>query len=927
MAAEDYSKTLNLPQTEFPMRANLPQREGEYLKYWQDIDLYHEILKQNANKPKFILHDGPPYANGNIHLGHVLNKVLKDMICKFKSMDGYNAPYVPGWDTHGLPIEQKAIKELGINRHQVSKNEFRDKCKEFALGFVNTQREQFKRVGVRADWDNPYITLMPKYEAEQVKAFGEMCKKGYIYKGLKPVYWCMECETALAEAEIEYADHTSPSIYVKFPVKDGKGIVPEDAYFVIWTTTPWTIPANVGICLNEGFTYCLTEIAGSKLIVAKDLLEQFAKAIEAEDYQVLAEYQGKDLERIVCKHPLFDRDSLVILGDHVTLEAGTGCVHTAPGHGVDDFMVGKKYDLPVIAPVDDKGCFTEEAGPFAGLKTITDGNKAVLAALTEAGALLKTEHIRHQYPHCWRCKHPIIFRATEQWFASIDGFREKALEEIDKVKFIPAWGHDRIYNMVRDRGDWCISRQRSWGVPIPIFYCDKCGKDIINDETIKKTAELFGEYGSNIWYEKDADELVPEGFVCPECGHNHFRKEMDIMDVWFDSGSSSFGVLEQRPELDVPADLYLEGSDQHRGWFNSSLSISTAVRGYAPYRQVLTHGFLVDEKGRKMSKSLGNFVDPLETIEQMGADVLRLWVASADYRNDLAVSPGIMKQVGESYRKIRNTMRFLIGNTHDYDNNINRVAYKDLMEIDRLAEHKLQLLVEKVLEAYRNYEFHVVYHAIHKFCVVDMSASYLDIIKDRLYVECADDVKRRSAQTVMYDILQVLLRLITPILAFTSEEIYSFLPKDDNAPQSVQMLSMPRVKEEYKDDVLAAKWDTIFAVKEKVAKELEAARVAKTIGHSLDAAVTIYCDDDIYDICASLGDYLPYVLIVSQARLRKLSAKPNDITAEDGVAVSVEAAAGIKCARCWIYSETVGENENHPDLCHRCATVMEKINK
>ncbi|MBR7113689.1 MAG: isoleucine--tRNA ligase, partial [Firmicutes bacterium] len=648
---KDYGKTLNLPQTEFPMRGNLPQKEPEMLKKWQEMDIYRLVREKNAGRPTFILHDGPPYANGDIHIGHALNKILKDIIVKYKSMAGFDAPYVPGWDTHGLPIEQRAIKDLGLNRDKVSKVEFREKCRGFAEKYVGQQRESFKRLGVFGEWDNPYITLKPEYEAVQIAAFGEMAKKGCIYKGLKPVYWCPSCETALAEAEIEYQDHKSASIYVKFQVNDGKDKLPTDAYFVIWTTTPWTIPANVAICINPDFTYVMIDLEGTKLVMAKDLVAAFLADTGRKDmpYTVLAEFGGRELEYITCKHPLYDRDSLIILGSHVTLDAGTGCVHTAPGHGADDFIVGKNYDLPVLCPVDGKGRFTEEAPGLEGMDT-TAGGKVVAKMLEECGALIQLKMFGHQYPHCWRCHTPILFRATEQWFASIDSFRQTALDAIDGVQWIPSWGHDRIYNMIRDRGDWCISRQRTWGVPIPIFYCEDCGETVINDETIAHLQKLYREgkdglIGSNTWFGLGEEDLLPAGFTCPKCGGTHFRKETDTMDVWFDSGSSHFAVLEHWDGQRWPADLYLEGSDQHRGWFNSSLCISIANRGVAPYKAVLTHGFIVDDKGIKQSKSLGNTTDPLKVVEQMGADVLRLWVSSTDYRSDIACAPSILKQV------------------------------------------------------------------------------------------------------------------------------------------------------------------------------------------------------------------------------------------------------------------------------------------
>lgn len=923
----DYGKTLNLPQTEFPMRGNLPKREPEFLQFWEEIDLYQKVQQHNAGKPKYILHDGPPYANGNIHLGHTLNKVLKDIIVKFKSMTGYDAPYVPGWDTHGLPIEQRAIKDLGLNRHKVSTVEFRDKCAEYAMKYVNIQREQFKRLGVRGDWKNPYITLKPEYEAAQIGVFGEMAKRGYIYKGLKPVYWCADCETALAEAEVEYADKKSPSIYVKFKVKDGKGVLDADTYLVIWTTTPWTIPANVAISVHPEFSYALAQIGENKLLVAKELLDKFTKEIGAEDYQILKEFNGADLEYIVCEHPIINRDSIVILGEHVTLEAGTGCVHTAPGHGVEDFEVGRKYNLPVISPLNDSGVFTSDGAQFEGM-SYNEANKAVAQELEEKGALLKLSFIQHQYPHCWRCKDPILFRATEQWFASIDGFRQQALDEIDKVHWIPAWGRDRIYNMIHDRGDWCISRQRTWGVPIPIFYCKECGEEIINDETISHVQSLFKEHGSQIWFAKEADELVPAGLKCKKCDHTSFRKETDIMDVWFDSGSSHVAVMEEREDLAWPADLYLEGSDQHRGWFNSSLSTSVATRGKAPYKAVLTHGFVVDEKGRKMSKSQGNVVDPLKVIEQMGADVMRLWVASADYKGDLANSPGIMKQISEAYRKIRNTARFLLGNLDDYEPAQDKVAYEDLGELDKWALHKLQKLIDRVIKGYTNFDFHIVYHAIHKFCVVDMSAFYLDIVKDRLYTSNPKDHGRRAAQTVMFDVINALVRLITPVLAYTSEELWRYLPKEEDAPVSVQMTQMPEVNVAYINDELEAKWDKILDIREEVSKALELARQEKVIGHSLNAAVEIYADAELYEFLKQVEDQLATIFIVSSAELRLpevIAPETAHKAADLDLKIAVSAAAGEKCERCWIYSETVGADAEHPTLCERCTDVVKSI--
>lgn len=925
----DYSKTLNLPQTDFPMRGNLPQREPEILKRWQEIDLYNKVQEKNQGKPKYILHDGPPYANGHIHLGHTLNKVLKDMIVKYRTMSGYDSPYIPGWDTHGLPIEQQAIKQLGINRHQIDPVEFRKKCKDYALEFVNIQREEFQRLGVRGDWERPYLTLLPQYEATQIRVFGEMAKKGYIYKGMKPVYWCASCETALAEAEVEYADKTSPSIYVKFPVKDGKGLLPADAAVVIWTTTPWTLPANVAISLHPEFDYVLALVKGQKVLVAKELLEAFKKAVETEEAEILATYKGEQLEGVVCHHPFVERDSLVILGDHVTLEAGTGAVHTAPGHGEEDFLVGKKYNLPVLAPVDNKGKFTAEGGKFAG-QFILDANKTIVEELKEREALLGHSHIKHQYPHCWRCKQPIFFRATEQWFASVEGFRQEALKAIRSVKWVPEWGENRIYNMVEGRGDWCISRQRTWGVPIPIFYCNDCGKEIINEETIAHIQSLFKEHGSDIWFAKEANELVPPGLTCPHCGKGKdFRKETDIMDVWFDSGSSHLAVLDQPelwPELQWPADLYLEGSDQHRGWFNSSLSTSVAVTGKPPYKAVLTHGFLVDEKGRKMSKSLGNVVDPLKVINQMGADILRLWVSSADYRSDLSVSPNIIKQMTESYRKIRNTARFLLGNLYDFDPSKDKVAYEKLPELDRVALMELHKLIKRVLKAYENYEFHVVYHAIHNFCVVDLSAFYLDIIKDRLYTAPPASLERRAAQTVLYEALDALVRLLTPVLAFTTEEIYSHMPVVGERLASVQLLDMPEVNESYIDLDLEKKWDKIQEIRKEVLRSLEMARQSKVIGNSLEAKVELFVDGEVAALLQPMAEELTTLFIVSQVSLQPLKEAPAEATKAEELplAVLVVPATGGKCERCWMYHEAVGQDAEHTTLCPRCAGVVKE---
>jgi len=911
-----FNETLNLPVTEFPMRGGLPQKEPLMLEKMKEDDLYGKIREKRDGAPKYILHDGPPYANGNIHLGHALNKILKDIILKYKTLQGFDAPYTPGWDTHGLPIEQRAIKDFGLKRHEIDTLVFRDKCKEFALGFVDTQREQFKRLGVLADWDNPYVTLMPKFEEEQIRVFGTMAEKGYIYKGKKPVYWCPHCETSLAEAEIEYAEDKATSIYIKFPLHDGKGkLAGNDVYCVIWTTTPWTIPANMAICIHPELTYVTIKVNDERWLVGEDLIPGFTKACKIESYEILERFKGRDLEGLTFKHPLYDlhscydRDSVVILGEHVTTEAGTGCVHTAPGHGVDDFNVGMKYGLEVLCPVDNKGKMTKDAGPFEGL-FVDDCSVEVIKALAANGRLVGKESIRHQYPHCWRCKNPIIFRAAEQWFVSIDGFRKAALDAIDnEVKWIPGWGHDRIYNMIADRGDWCISRQRTWGVPIPIFYCKDCGEPIINKETIDRIATIFGEKGSNAWWEMTEEQLLPEGYKCPKCGGTHFKKESDIMDVWFDSGSSHYSVLRNWPKLTWPADLYLEGSDQHRGWFNSSLCTSVAMTGHAPYKACLTHGFLVDEQGRKQSKSLGNVVDPLKVCDQMGADILRLWVSSADYRNDLASSDSIMKQVSDTYRKIRNTVRYLLGNLSDFDATKDMVSYENMVEIDKFALDKLANLIEKYTEAFDNYEFHVAYHALHKFCTVDMSAFYLDIIKVRLYCDTKDGLERRSAQSAMWEILNAITILMAPVLSFTAEEIWQYLPSSKNQPYAM-LSDWPKAKDEWKNPDLAAKWDKLISFRDEALKPLEQARSEKLIGQSLEARIIIHANKDEYSWLSEYEGYIPELLIVSQAELYLDDTK--------ALTFEVVKASGTKCPRCWCYHE-----DNDPDgLCPRCQKVV-----
>lgn len=912
------------------MRAGLPEREPEFLKYWEENKIYEKKQELHAGHKKFVLHDGPPYANGKIHMGTALNKILKDIIMKYKYAQGFDTPYVPGWDTHGMPIEHAAIKNLGLNRHELDTLVLRKECHDYALKWIDEQRTDFKRLGVLGDWDHPYITMTHDYEAVQIHVFGEMAKKGYIYKGKKAVYWCPHCETALAEAEIEYGEEKSPAIFVKMPLVKDNGMLPEaaqgkPAYIVIWTTTPWTMPANVAIALHPDFEYAWVECEGEILFMAKEMLEAVGKVCKKDLSNIIGTCKGKDMEYAECRHPFetIDRKSLVVLADYVTLEAGTGCVHTAPGHGADDFETGVRYNLPIICPVDGSGKLTAEAGAdFAGM-FVFDANVPIIKYLAGLNRLFGKENIRHQYAHCWRCKNPIIYRATEQWFASVDGFREEALNAIaNDVQWIPSWGEARIHNMVADRHDWCISRQRVWGVPIPIFYCEDCNEHLVNDDTINAVADLFAKEGSDAWWAHSAEEILPQGTKCPKCGGTHFRKESDIMDVWFDSGSSHAAVCKTRPELAWPADMYLEGSDQHRGWFQSSLLTSVATEGKAPYRAVLTHGYVVDGEGRKMSKSVGNTVAPQEVIAQYGADIIRLWAASSDYKADIRISKEILKQLSEVYRKIRNTIRYILGNTNDFNYETDKVEFKDMLELDRWALMHMQLLKKEVSAAYESYDFHVLYHAIHNFCSVEMSSYYLDILKDRLYAYKADSFERRSAQTAMYEIMLDLVVMIAPVLSFTMEEVWQFMKKPASMPESVFMMPWPECKKEYIDEALESKWDNFIEIRSEITRVLEGARRAKTIGHSLDAKVELHATGEALAILRSVEGDLATLLIVSQAKLVEGLAGGVEATGREDLKVTVQAAEGEKCERCWIYSDTVGKDAEHPTVCARCAAAL-----
>ncbi|MED5053685.1 isoleucine--tRNA ligase [Anoxybacillus rupiensis] len=922
----DYKDTLLMPQTNFPMRGNLPRREPQMQTKWEEMDIYRKVQERTKGRPLFVLHDGPPYANGDIHMGHALNKILKDFIVRYKSMSGYCAPYVPGWDTHGLPIETALTKNKGVNRKTMSVADFRKLCEEYAYEQIDSQRQQFKRLGVRGDWNNPYVTLKPEYEAQQIKVFGEMAKKGLIYKGLKPVYWSPSSESALAEAEIEYKDKRSPSIYVAFPVKDGKDVLEGDEKIVIWTTTPWTIPANLGIAVHPNLEYSVVRVNDEKYVVASALLPSVKKEIGWEEAEVIKTLKGNELEYVVAKHPFYERDSLVVCGEHVTTDAGTGCVHTAPGHGEDDFLIGQKYHLGVLCPVDERGYMTEEAPGFAGL-FYDDANKAVTEKLKETGALLKLQFITHSYPHDWRTKQPTIFRATAQWFASIDQIRDELLKAVQETKWIPAWGETRLYNMVRDRGDWCISRQRAWGVPIPVFYAEN-GEPIITDETIEHVSNLFRQYGSNVWFEKEAKDLLPEGFTHPSSPNGIFTKETDIMDVWFDSGSSHQAVLEEREDLQRPADLYLEGSDQYRGWFNSSLSTAVAVTGKAPYKAVLSHGFVLDGEGRKMSKSLGNVVVPAKVMEQLGADILRLWVASVDYQADVRISDNILKQVAEVYRKIRNTFRFLLGNLFDFDPQIHAVPLAKLREVDRYMLVKLNQLIQKVKHSYETYEFATIYHDINNFCTVDLSAFYLDFSKDVLYIETADHQERRSIQTVLYETLVALTKLMAPILPHTADEVWGHIPNRKEKEESVQLVDMPEVQELEGADQLLKKWDAFMSVRDDVLKALEIARNEKVIGKSLTASLMVYPTLETKQLLDSITESLKQLFIVSEFTVAGDYAEaPAEAQKFASMAIVVQQAKGETCERCWVVTPEVGQDKEHPTLCPRCAQIVKKYSQ
>ncbi len=910
-------ETLNLGKTKFSMRGNLPQKEPQRQAEWEENHVYEQRLAKNKDNQPFVLHDGPPYANGNIHIGHAMNKISKDIIIRSKAMEGYYAPYVPGWDTHGLPIEQ-AVTNSGVDRKALSTATFRKICQEYATKQVDQQRKDFKRLGVSGEWENPYVTYRKDFEAQEVRVFGKMAENGLIYQGNKPVYWSPSSESTLAEAEIEYKDVETPSIYVAYKAKETFGKLPSDTEFVIWTTTPWTLPASMGISVHPRITYVLVEIGTHHYLVAKDLLQSLVGKFEWEDYQIVQEIQGKELDRMVAQHPFYDRDILVMNGEHVTTDTGTGLVHTAPGHGEDDYQIGKAYGLEILSPLNDQGCFTEEAPGFEGM-FYEEGNKLAISIVKEKGALLKLEYFTHSYPHDWRTKKPVIFRALPQWFCSVDKIREKTLSIINhEVKWWHPSGQKRIYNMIRDRGDWVISRQRVWGVPLPIFYAED-GTPIITPETTEYVAQLFEKYGSNVWFEREAKDLLPEGFTSEHSPNGQFTKEKDIMDVWFDSGSSWAGVLENEEHLVYPADMYLEGSDQYRGWFNSSLLTSVAVNGQAPYKQVISQGFVNDGEGRKMSKSLGNTVSPNDVCDQRGADILRLWVTSVDSRYDVRISDDILAQVSESYRKIRNTLRFMLGNLSDFDVKANSVSYQDLDPIDQFILVELDHLVEEVREAYDQFEFNTIIQQILNFLTQMMSSFYLDYSKDVTYIELADDPKRRNMQTVMYQVTKKLTILLTPIIPHTTEEIWEFLQEEEDY---AQLANFPEVEHYENAEELSTFWHKFLQFRDATNRTLETARNEKVIGKSLEARLHIYADADCQSFLEAVGENLRIYLMVSQLEILDQAQAPSSADDYEGFKLVVTPAEGQVCERCRGVYPSVGSCEQAPTLCQRCAQIV-----
>ncbi len=932
----NYKDTLNLPNTQFPMKANLAQREPEQLKTWEENRIYEKIRKASAGRKLFLLHDGPPYANGHIHIGTAMNKILKDFIVRSKQMAGFDAPYVPGWDCHGLPIEHNVDKELGKKKLTMSLVEIRRQCRTYAEKYIDIQRNEFKRLGVMGEWENPYLTMAYRYEAIIAKECMKFAMNGGLFRSKKPIHWCCSCKTALAEAEIEYYDEKSPSVFVKFRLLEDLGhefpaLAGKEVHVVIWTTTPWTLPANLAIALHPEYAYAAVEIHSNQvLIVARDLVESSLKAFGIDAYTILCELNAGALEGKHCRHPLYSRNSLLVLGRHVTLDAGTGCVHTAPGHGREDYETALEYGLEPYSPVDDNGRFTDEVELFSG-QFVFDANGRIIEKLKDNQALITQETIQHSYPHCWRCKKPVIFRATPQWFISMEenDLRRNSLDQIEQVRWIPAWGRERIHGMIANRPDWCVSRQRSWGVPITVFYCSKCDSLLMNQRIADKVYALFDELGADVWFEKDAAAFISENETCPKCGNDSFVKETDILDVWFDSGVSHAAVLEERSQLAWPADLYLEGSDQHRGWFHSSLLTAVGTRQQAPYKAVLTHGFVVDAAGKKMSKSIGNVIAPDEVIKKYGAEILRLWVSASDYRDDVRISDEILKQLSDAYRRIRNTCRFMLGNLADFNPDTDVVAIQAMPDIDRYALHRLGDLIAKAHRAYDSFEFHLIHHALHNFCAVDLSAFYLDILKDRLYTSPPRSAARRSAQTAMFFLLEALAKMMAPILPFTAEEIWQHMPNQTGKADSIHLTELPKIKTEWRDEMLARKWDQLLAVRGEVTKALEEARVKKLIGHPLDAAVAIRAEGELQGLLEEYKEEIRSVFIVSKATVESGGLSQGAFHSNDikGLSFLVSRAPGEKCERCWVYDSATGTSAEYPNTCPRCQAALRELEK
>lgn len=934
----DYKKTLNLPQTAFPMKANLAQREPETLKKWDAINSYEAMVDASGSKGTYVLHDGPPYANGHIHMGTALNKILKDIIVKSRNMAGFASRYVPGWDCHGLPIEHKVEQELKEKKKTLPAHVVRKLCRDYAAKWIDVQRKEFRRLGVLGNWEDPYMSMRPTYEAATARELANFVETGGVMRSKKPIYWCCSCHTALAEAEVEYYDHTSPSIFVRFPLQDDglkkvfSAADPAHAFVVIWTTTPWTLPDNMAVCLHPEFTYVLAEVDGAQYVLAEELLASCAEQFGWSEPKILGRATGEQLEGLKASHPFYDRVSPIILGQHVTLEAGTGCVHTAPGHGREDYEVGLKYGLEVYSPMDDAGRFLPTVQFFAGLN-VFEANPKVIEKLEEVGALLRQAKIKHSYPHCWRCKQPVIFRATTQWFISMEknDLRGRALKAIDEqVRWIPAWGRERIHNMIEFRPDWCISRQRQWGVPIMALLCEDCGEAWNDPNWMRDLCDRFAKHptGCDYWYEAELSEIVPQGLACPHCGGNHWKRETDILDVWFDSGTSFAAVLEQRPELAYPADLYLEGSDQHRGWFHSSLLVSEGTRQRAPYKAVLTHGYVVDGEGRKMSKSIGNTIAPQELIEKFGAEIVRLWVSSVEYREDIRISDEILGRLVDAYRRIRNTCRFILGNLEGFGKD-DLLPLNELLPLDRFAIDAAARVHDRVQQAYMDFDFHKVYHTLHNYCVTDLSSMYLDVLKDRLYASGPASAERRSAQTALWHILGLLLRDMAPVLSFTAEEIFAHLPEGLRGAESTVFVLQPiesaplMLDEGTRDD-----WNVLTAVRGAVTKAIEPMRRDGVIGHSLDTRVTLFVADELRQRLEGLNTDLRAFCIVSQIALQPLESAPQGAYCDEeiaGLAIGVEKAHGEKCERCWIYSTELGTDAGHPTLCPRCTAVIKAM--